>query len=183
MRSIISKLPTRRNYRRGRQSVEKGYPWLTYGAIIALEQTISKDFRIIEMGCGGSTIFFSRRAKSVKTYDYSLDWINKVKEGLGENSNVEFIHGDREEFYELVAQESDEFYDLALVDIGADRSGVVGRDHYAKALVSKIRRGGYLVIDNYTKYYVNEFNFTGFNVFTFDDLNYDGRGTKIGIKL
>ena len=71
MRTILRQMPSRRSVKYGRSAVELGYPWLTYGAIVELEDIIKPHFRIFEFGTGGSTIFFSRRCHSVKTVDNS----------------------------------------------------------------------------------------------------------------
>ena len=65
MKSIITKIPSREAFLKGEDTLKIGYPWLTYGAVIALEEVIKPDFKILEFGSGGSTFFFANNAESV----------------------------------------------------------------------------------------------------------------------
>src|SRR5690606_37246496 len=40
-------------------------PWLTIGAILHIKRFLNKNMRVFEYGSGGSTLFFSKRAKEV----------------------------------------------------------------------------------------------------------------------
>jgi hypothetical protein len=179
IRTIISELPKRRNFIRGRYTIAIGYPWLTYGAIMQLELLANPEWNVLELGSGGSTIFFSRRFKSVKSLDFHPEWSSKVKAALPENSNVTLHVGEIEELSNIIKAEPDGYYDILLVDIGR-------HDRYRRALgqeaVSKLRIGGYLVVDNYRTPQMDAFDYTGFDKWDFDDLNWGGKGTRICIK-
>lgn len=179
MRTIIRQLPSRRDFLRGRYTLEIGYPWLTYGAIMALEGILKPDFKVLEFGCGGSTLFWSRRCGSVKSLDLSADWVERVRRALPADSNVELVCGDRYELAKVVRNTPDGYYDLALVDIGPHCRD---RLMMARECGSKIRVGGYLVVDNYDSRFIRRFDYSGWDVYVFDDMTYAGRGTKIGVK-
>ena len=38
-------------------------PWMPYSTILKLHSVISKDFNILETGCGGSSLFFYKDVK------------------------------------------------------------------------------------------------------------------------
>ena len=179
MRTIISELPMRRNFLKGRNTIEVGYPWLTYGAIIAMEYYLKPTDNVLELGTGGSTIFFSRRCKSVKSYDMQEKWQMKVKNVLPNPSNVVFVCGKEEELLNEIEKEPDDYFDWVLVDISDDcrfRMNMLVRS------TPKVKRGGYLVVDNYENPNLVGFDYTGWDTYTFDDFRYPGRGTKICIK-
>lgn len=177
MKTIITDLPKRESWRRGKYSIEIGYPWLSLGAIMALETIVKPEFNILEIGCGGSTVFFSRRAKSVLSLETDRNWFIKLKEqGL---ENVTLVHGNQESFLWLLETLNDNYFDLVLVDPGPD---IQDRSVLAKASLSKIKNGGCLVLDNYNKYGLRNFRLRRWKTLTFDELKYGGRGTKIYVK-
>jgi len=139
----------------------------------------NQEWKIFELGSGGSTIFFSRRFKSVKSLDFSQEWSEKVKAALPKNSNVTLLYGEFDYLMNIVKSEPDEYYDIVLLDIGR-------HDKYRYALgeevKQKIRIGGYLVVDNYDSKYMNRLCYGGFQVYTFDDLDWSSGGTRICIK-
>ena len=181
MRTIISELPSRRNFVRGRYSVEIGYPWLTHGAIMALEKIVSPDFNVLEFGAGGSTIFFSRHCYTVKTFESDLRWMEKVKKALLEPSNVKIMLSDISQSLTAIAGEKESYYDVILVDNDPSPDWS-HRRFILDAVPPLLKKGGYLVIDNYDKERLRTFDYSNWDVYTFDFFNYTGRGTRICIK-
>ena len=178
-RTIINQLPRRKNYFKGRYTIPIGYPWLTYGAIMQLELILNSDFKVLELGSGGSTIFFSRRAKSVLSLDMNKDWSDAVKKALPQPTNVRLLYGTKEELTEVIKGQPDLYYDLVLLDIGGHDKIRYGMGEEVKR---KIKMGGFLVVDNYDTKYMNRLNYTGFDVYTYDDIEWSGRGTRICIR-
>lgn len=182
MKSIINEMPNRYNYYKGRYTIEIGYPWLSYGAIISIEQLIKPEHNVLEFGCGGSTIFFSRRCKSVRSYDLSEEWIDKVRATLPEPSNVSFVIGDYEDqdgLIECIRKEPDEYYDWILSDIGKSYEL---RLRIMNEVVSKLKNGMYMVVDNYESDPLPSFDYTGWDTYRFDIIGHHEKGTLIGIK-
>lgn len=179
METIISQISNRRNFIKGIDTIEVGYPWLTYGAIMAIELLVKPTDKVLELGCGGSTIFWSKKCSSVKTYDPEPEWVNKVKDKLPKPSNVTWVVGNAEELVDAVKKEPNEYYDWLLVDIS---NSYRFRLRMANESVSKLKKGGFLVVDNYAARFIHRFDYTNWNVYTFDDMTYYGRGTRIAIK-
>ena len=179
MRTIINRMPNRRNFLRGKYTVEIGYPWLSYGAIMAIEEKLKPTDNMLELGSGGSTIFFSRRCNSVKSYDPESVWVEKVKAALSKPSNVTFVCGDGSVLIETVKKEPNEYYDWLLVDISNSQRF---RLKMIREATPKLKKGGFMIVDNYDKRFINRFDYTGWDVYTFDDFDYAGRGTRICIK-
>lgn len=179
MRTIISDMPNRRNFLKGRYTIEIGYPWLTYGAIMELEEFLTPNFKVLEFGCGGSTIFFSRRCKSVKSMESNEVWADKVRGTLSASSNVEIICCDFAHALATVKAEPTEYYDLILVD---SDTACTSRLQFMIDASPKLKVGGYLILDNYDHRKIRGFDYTGWNVFTYDGIRHSGRGTRICIK-
>lgn len=119
-------------------------PWLTPESVSFLEDLIkcNPDIKILEFGCGGSTIWFSRLLKSpnarVVSVEHDAEWQAAVKETVG--SNVDLRHLPRP--YSSVCDEfPDNYFDLVLID---------GRDRILCAAKSMrlVKHGGFMMLDN-----------------------------------
>ena len=75
-----------------------------------------------------------------------------------------------------ISNEPDNYYDLILVD---SYPPDIKRISVANAVISKIKPGGYLVIDNYLKFGMENFKYPKSQIYTFDELHYSGLGTRI----
>jgi hypothetical protein len=185
MRTILRKMPNRSSYCRGKYTIEIGYPWISLGAILDVERYLRPEHTVLEQGSGGSTIFFSRRCKKVKSYEANPEWADKVRNVLPQPSNVDLVCGNVDELLESVRKEPNEYYDWLLVDIGVSYDF---RLNMMKEGIPKLKKCGYMIVDNYTE--IN-FDYSGWDVYTFDMITGKrwGRkhihlgGTKICIKL
>lgn len=176
MRTLTLELPDRLDFLRGNKSLEIGYPWITMGAIIALEEMLKPTFSVIEFGSGGSTVFFAKRCKTVLSYETNIEWYNKVRSIISNHySNVTLKHGDMDVFTNEL-EVNNNMYDVAIVDTDEK---VTDRRTLANMLISKIQLGGYIIIDNYLRWGMNKFKPDGFRMYTFDDIRWNGRGTRI----
>jgi hypothetical protein len=179
MKTIITKIPSRQSYILGKGTVDIGYPWVTLGAIMALEYIVNKSMKVLEFGSGGSTIFWSKNCKSVKSYETNPYWFKKLATKT-EGTNVEMVLGDQEKILEDTAKEPDNYYDLVLIDADPHRNR---RLLFANASIPKLKLGGWLVIDNYWRYSMNDFDYSKWEVYTFDEFDYQGKGTRICKKV
>jgi hypothetical protein len=82
MKTIISEIPRRYAWIKGRYTLEIGYPWISMGAILAIEGVLNHTHRVLETGAGGSTVFFAKRALSVRSYERSEEWLQKTQNAL-----------------------------------------------------------------------------------------------------
>lgn len=176
MRTLIRSLPNRRNFIKGRFTLEIGYPWLTPGSIMALEELITPEFSILEFGCGGSTVFFANRAKTVKSFETDFDWYTNTKKIAANLSNTDLTQGTMQLFIAFIESEPDNKYDLVLIDSDPK---VTNRLIIAEAVVPKVKLGGWIVIDNYTGWGLGNFLPKGWRMYTFDDIRWNGGGTRL----
>ena len=191
MKTIISEIDSWKGFLRGLDTLSVGYPWLTLGAIMTLERILTKDMNVCEFGGGGSTVFFAKRCEFVYTIETNEKWINSLCDKLKELDidNVVFAKSNsEEESIDHINKANNEIFDVILVDSGwfIDENGNKrdpNRRILFEAAIPKLKKGGYLIIDNYQHYGMRHFKYEGFEVYTFDDIGHSGRGTKICVKL
>ena len=176
MKTLVTDLPERADFVSGNRTLEIGYPWLTPGAIMALELLLTKDFKVLELGSGGSTVFWASRCKSVRSFETDAQWWYKVGPFVEKYGNARLTHGDMYRILDEIKAEPDGHYDLALSDSSPYQSD---RLALTNAIVPKIRPGGWLVIDNYDFFGMERFDYGGWKTYTFDDFSWVGKGTRI----
>ena len=200
--TIINKIPTYSHFLGGHKTLEVGYPWLSIGSIVALEYTIfstsarvgnayhcTPPKQVLEFGSGGSTIFFAHRAEHVTSIETDANWAPRTAEALrwhGVQDKVSLHVCSNPESERFVASFVDGFYDLLLVDHAADET-VPGRgakrafSRKPLALIGaqKLASNGWMVVDNYSVHGMQDYDWTGWSVWIFDDMQYSGRGTLI----
>ena len=186
---LLSYFPDwKKSFEHGHNSVSDELPWLTFPAINWLNQRQMSHWKVFEFGGGGSTLYFTKRAKEVITVEHDPEWFAILAETLKKRQrenwtglhilpeeltvkrgNVEDPHlylSTDEHFlncqFKKYASAIDEFdnFDLVLVD-GRARNGCILH------ALAKIKSGAYLIVDNaerqyYTKAFQEEFakNFT-----------------------
>lgn len=183
MKTFLSQMPSYKDFYSGKHTLEIGYPWIAFGAILALERilggkTTRRTFNILELGSGGSTVFLSRRCKNLLSLEHNKDWYEKVKEALPVPNNVNLVCKPVKELEKLIKKQDDGYFDLVFVDSGYSYEA---RNLLMNVSINKIKKLGWLLIDNYL--FCNRFDYTGFDVYTYDMFQYSGRGTKLCKKL
>jgi hypothetical protein len=185
-------MPGKEDLCRGRGTLDGGYPWLPYGAVIELENILKPEFNVLEFGSGGSTIFLANRCARVTSLETDPVWAETMKDFIP--SNVGIMTGSPDWLITVAQVFSDELFDLVLIDSGSykwiDPMGVRQKQNpnrrlQAYVVTPKIKKGGYLVINNYTRFGMKDYDYSCFDVYTFDFIGkvWMGRGTKICIKL
>ncbi len=66
------------NYVSGGFAMEYEVPWMTPGAVKKLDHLLMPSDHVIEVGTGGSTLFFARRAQSVIGIEPAVEWADSV---------------------------------------------------------------------------------------------------------
>ncbi len=128
------------------QKCNPGAPWLGPQAVRTLEQLLSPEQSGLECGAGRSTLWVARRVYFLESWEENGDWFRRVATRLSEKgiSNVALkkVSSLPEEYLRKVAQIPPESLHFALVDSES------AREVLAPALLSKIRPGGFLMLDN-----------------------------------
>jgi hypothetical protein len=141
--------------------IASGLPWFTFSAIEFLETWIKPHHEVFEYGCGGSTLFFAQRARSVASVEHNGKWAQTVtaaalKRGLT-NVAIEVREAGREPPLadSPYCQALDRSFDVVVVDgwaLGkcneADRRAVQSRGACFRRAEQFVRPGGIIVLDD-----------------------------------
>jgi hypothetical protein len=166
-----------RNFPRWRKSLgispmEQGLPWMSYRAVDFLETTLRRDWKVFEWGVGGSTCFLVRRVKQLISIEHEDEWAAKVRLSIDGMANASwnllvipprdrtkkelvipsnpsnyasaagaYLGKSFEDYASVIDQYDNEEFDVVFVDGRC-------RPSCAMHALSKIRRGGYLILDD-----------------------------------
>lgn len=72
----------------------KPIPWLGSSVITRLSEIITKDFRVIEHGAGGSSLWFAERVNFVMTIENNKGWYDEVLKQKPDNMVLIFNNWD-----------------------------------------------------------------------------------------
>ena len=115
-------------------------PWYTYPAIEYLSQFDYGDKKVFEYGCGNSSLFWAKRAKSVMSIEDNLQWFDKWQKEFAE-SNLTIKWRDEGKIYEDAIFEENEKYDVIIID-GKRRA------ECAEMAVQAISENGIIILDD-----------------------------------
>lgn len=113
---------------------------------------------------------------SVKLFETNPEWFKKAKNKVKKFSNVQIKLTNEEQTLKTISNEPDNHHDIVLVD---SDPGDIERILVANAVLPKINTGGYLIIDNYSKFGMKYFKYPKCEIYTFDELNFSGHGSRI----
>lgn len=133
-----------------------GEPWITPGSVRFCEQVLTKQMIGLEWGSGRSTRWFGKRLKRLVSIEHDPSWFSRVSKELGSESQIDLrlipLDHDLKEPTLAVYPETPRY--VRVVEEFADKSldFVVIDGHYRQACVlavlSKVKPGGFLLIDN-----------------------------------
>lgn len=161
----------------GANSVVDKQPWLTFPVIDLLSKKLSASSKVFEYGGGGSTLFFLNHAGEVVTVEHDKEWFIKLDElvtgdkrtkwkgnfiaaepttgstSLDPSNPADYASADElfkkstfTQYAKKIDDYSDNYFDVVLVD-GRSRPSCMQHS------ISKIKPGGWLVIDNSDREY------------------------------
>lgn len=143
------------------------HPWLTPKSVIFLEELLNKEMIGFEWGSGRSTKWFGSRIKSLTSIEQNKTWhsiIQKRMKNLGLD-NIECKHVDvtMDNIKNNKIEGINSAYVNAIDAFANDSLDVVVVDgHYRHACIqkaiSKIKTGGYLLVDNTNWIPLDEWN-------------------------
>ena len=101
------------------EPVDKNFeplPWLTYSFIDFITERLSKEFNVFEFGSGNSTLFFARKVRDVTSVEHSIEWYNKLKNKIPNNSKLILSKSDSSEDYVAGLKQANKTFDLIIID-------------------------------------------------------------------
>lgn len=170
--------------------IKDGRPWINFASFDFLDKLVTPQMKVFEFGAGGSSIFFSKKAKLVISIEHDRKWFQSVEKEIAkyhlsnwtgyciepieiEKNNLElldvanpqnYLSGDIQyqnfsfkAYASYIDNYDDEFFDIVFVDGRA-------RPSCLKHSIAKVKKGGYLVLDNADiDYYTTFFDKTQLN--------------------
>ena len=77
-------------YSRSKPNSVKPVPWFADNVIEAIEQIINKNYKVIEHGAGGSTLWFADRVEFVMSFENDPDWYRHLLKSIPNNVQLIF---------------------------------------------------------------------------------------------
>jgi hypothetical protein len=116
-----------------------------------LNSIINKNSVVAEYGAGKSTFYFAENSLRVYSIETSLVWFNSIKVKCQFFTNVILFHADREKL-------SLKSYASSLDKVCSEHLDILFIDAYERNFCiesqwSKVKLGGYLIIDDYHRYF------------------------------
>ncbi|MBA3704736.1 MAG: hypothetical protein H0W84_02215 [Bacteroidetes bacterium] len=162
-------------------SLDYGLPWFTFQAIEYIKNQLPSNAKVFEYGGGGSTLFFMEKNCDVFTVEHNSEWFKNIQtffeknktgkkwkgflitaeEGLIQkdpkkeepshyfSTEKEFGNMNFKKYASKIDEFQDEFFDLVLID-GRTRPSCMAHS------ISKLKKGGLLVLDNTERAYYTE---------------------------
>ena len=139
----------------GRTALREGIPWIVPESLEALRAVLKPEWRVFEWGSGGSTIFWSKNCASSVAIEHNPIWIERVTEMMArhecpDNVALRYVEGHGidhntafREYAAAILEYPDASFDLVSVDGEASCRGWC-----IENAISKIKPGGYLLLDN-----------------------------------
>jgi predicted O-methyltransferase YrrM len=179
MRTLFSDIANFRTPLSSEDALRTGYPQLAMGAILTLNSLVDGRMKVLELGCGGSTYFWAKNCRSVKSYETDENWFKKVAQKLKGYRNAQILHVDRHRMSLGLKSEPNDSYDIVHVNSDPKRTR---RADLVNLALPKLKSGGWLIVNNYQWSGMGSFNYKRMRVLTFDEIDYPGRGTRLARK-
>lgn len=195
MKTILSQMPDWASFMRGQDTLRIGYPWIALGAILALERLLQPMWRVLELGSGGSTVFWAKRCAAVQSLETDAEWARHVTAAVAGMGQATVTHcptvAVMAQYVSAVPAAS---VDVLVVDHGDPERHALRKNPnrlpLAIAAVHTLKVGGWLVVDNYACFGMQRFDWSAFAVWTFDEPGrvpggraYSGHGTRLGQRM
>lgn len=175
----------------GSECLYLGVPWQTPESIYKEADSLSKEDVVLEVGSGGSTIFFTRRCKYVTSIETKFEWMQKVSASLvskEQTGNLFYIYMPEEDGICEVIRDMDT---SNVTVFSVDTEGNYNRSKILNEFLSKGVSAALrmLIVDNYAHeglfpdhWDKDNFMGDGWEVFTFTHDRWAGAGTRLYIK-
>jgi predicted O-methyltransferase YrrM len=89
-------------------------PWMARGALLALDQLLTRDTSLLELGSGNSTVWYARRTKATTSLEDNGEWAERVADMCRGMANVTLVRV--ESLKAGVEALGDVQFDVAVID-------------------------------------------------------------------
>lgn len=131
--------------RRAGRSVQFGapVPWWAYSCTDFLDQVLPTDAHVLELGTGGSTLWWLSRGNSVTAVESSKEWAERTRADAGDAAaRLTLVHANPDDSEVLQELLQGQKFDVIVVDHSGDRSKAV------RLLKDHVADDGVLILDN-----------------------------------
>lgn len=174
----------------GTATLDHEIPWLVPDSVRMLQQLLSQHDRVLDIGSGGSTLFYARRCQHVHAIETHKDYFDLVQQRIIErqlSDKIHYVHSDSHAVKDHIAALPDKSFDVVSIDTMTGQS----RTTLFEAMLPKWT-GKILVMDNWAhkKLWPGLFGLSGSQLMAnygldhhcvqdFEHVPYKGRGTRI----
>lgn len=186
-----------KEYWLGDKTIEYEIPWLTPQSIFRLNELLKMHFTVLEIGSGGSTLFFTKRCKTVFSIETDQNWHKKVQSILEEkkitNCNLHLCET-MEEILTTI-NKLDCHFDCIMIDPHKRElrsKKIINRDKIFITITENISQKSVIILDNYTSRFfftylrklsnqqiIEKFLSPDWIAEEYNDKHWHGSGTKI----
>jgi predicted O-methyltransferase YrrM len=131
--------------RRAGRAVQFGVPvpWWAYSCTDFLDQVLPTDATVLELGTGGSTLWWLNRGNSVTAVESSKEWAERTRADAGDHAaRLKLVHAHPDDADALRQVLHGQRFDVVVVDHSGDRSKAV------RLLKDHVADDGVLILDN-----------------------------------
>lgn len=177
----------------GLATLDLEFPWIVPGSAQVLNQYVDATHTVLDLGSGGSTLFYARRCRHVHAVETIQDYYHTVcdkiaEKGLGHKIDYHYVPA--AELVNYIAALPDQTFDIVSVDTmrGTSRSGLF------HAMLPKWR-GSIIVMDNWahkglwpeharltTDQLKGKHALHDYDIHQFTDPGWKGQGTRLVIR-
>lgn len=181
------------DYWTGSQCVENEVPWQTPDSIRLLDKICLLKDKVLEIGTGGSTLFYARRCQCVTAIETNKEWYQVINKVLKDRNitNINYYLIDNQEEIEYTVKTIKKQFDIISVDSvhGYNRSAFLNillkTQHNLSTVVLDNYGADVLFPEHYDKSIAEMQKLCGadWKGYDFDDPKWTGKGTRVLTKL
>jgi hypothetical protein len=116
-------------------------PWYTYSTIAFLVNRLPSDIDVFEYGCGYSTLWWMRRARSVISVEHAGPWAETIRPMANPNVRLIEVPFGQEQAYATTIESTGKTFDVVVVD-GENRVACL------KIAPHHLKSDGIVILDN-----------------------------------
>lgn len=132
--------------------LNKEVPWLSKKSNFYFNSILTKKMKGVEFGSGRSTLWIANRCKHLTSIEHDINWFKKIK-SKGIPSNLTYLHKTDKEYLEFEKEIDNDSIDFCLID-------GLQRDKISNKIISKIKPGGFILIDDIERYLPSKTTFS-----------------------
>jgi|688.fasta_scaffold246579_1 hypothetical protein len=119
-------------------------PWFVYGAIDYLEHIVAPSSRVLELGGGGSTLFWLNRGNPVTTIEQDTAWSGLLNKAVGVSGSWKLVEVSGIDLKTLEDLEVNQKFDVIVNDFNSETS----RGDVADWIDERLATNGLIIWDN-----------------------------------